>query len=74
MAANGTNGANGNTNGTNGVNGTNGHTMTPYSYSRAYLRKPRPLRIAVIGCGVSGIAALHMFKKTLPSARPGAAY
>lgn len=63
MATNGTNGTNGHANGTNGVNGANGHSAAPYKYSRAYLRKPRPLRIAVIDCGVSGIAAVHMFKE-----------
>lgn len=33
-----------------------------YQYSKSYLRKSRPLRIIVIGCGVSGIAAVKMFK------------
>ncbi|CAK7222036.1 hypothetical protein SCUCBS95973_004703 [Sporothrix curviconia] len=54
------------TNGTVGhVNGqANGNgTVAPYRYTHAYLRKARPLRIAIIGCGVSGIAAVHMFKE-----------
>jgi ribulose 1,5-bisphosphate synthetase/thiazole synthase len=33
-----------------------------YRYSQHYLRKSRPLKIIVIGCGVSGIAAVKMFK------------
>ncbi|CAK7199450.1 hypothetical protein SEUCBS139899_002130 [Sporothrix eucalyptigena] len=59
MATNGTNGTNGHTNGHTNGNGT----VAPYRYSRTYLRKARPLRIAIIGCGVSGIAAVHMFKE-----------
>lgn len=34
-----------------------------YQYSQHHLRKPRPLKIIVIGCGVSGIAAVKMFKE-----------
>lgn len=46
---------------TNGVV-TNG-TSQAYQYSRQHLRKARPLKIIVIGCGVSGIAAVKMFKE-----------
>jgi ribulose 1,5-bisphosphate synthetase/thiazole synthase len=35
---------------------------TAYQYSKHWLRQPRPMKIIVIGCGVSGIAAVKMFK------------
>jgi cation diffusion facilitator CzcD-associated flavoprotein CzcO len=34
-----------------------------YSYSKQHSRKARPMRIVIIGCGVSGIAAVKMFKE-----------
>lgn len=46
---------------TNGETTTNGATNA-YAYSHQYLRKARPVRIIIIGCGVSGIAAVKMFK------------
>jgi hypothetical protein len=57
---NGSNGTNG-SNGVNGSNATNG--ASGYQYSRQYLGKPRPIRIVVAGAGVSGIAAVKLFKE-----------
>lgn len=55
MTANGTS--------VNGVNGTApAQTHQTYQYSKEPLGNPRPIRIVVIGCGVSGIAAVKMFK------------
>lgn len=34
-----------------------------YQYSKHHSRKARPMRIAIIGCGVSGIAAVKMYKE-----------
>lgn len=44
------------------VNGVNGHT-TAYRYSKQHLGKPRPIRIIFVGSGLSGIAAVHIFKE-----------
>ncbi|VUC29175.1 unnamed protein product, partial [Clonostachys rosea] len=33
-----------------------------FQYSRHHLKKARPMRIVVIGCGISGIAIVKMFK------------
>lgn len=33
-----------------------------YHYSRQYLGKPRPIRIVIAGAGLSGIAAVKIFK------------
>ncbi|KIW22097.1 uncharacterized protein PV07_12513 [Cladophialophora immunda] len=48
------------------VNATNGDlangTSHAYQYSHHPSRKARPMRIVVIGCGISGIAAVKMFK------------
>jgi cation diffusion facilitator CzcD-associated flavoprotein CzcO len=35
----------------------------PYHYVQQYLGKPRPVRIITIGAGISGIAAVHLFKE-----------
>lgn len=35
---------------------------TQYTYPRTSMGEPRPVRIVVIGAGVSGIAAVKMFK------------
>lgn len=35
-----------------------------YHYSSQFIGKPRPVRIIIVGSGVSGIAAVKMFKET----------
>lgn len=35
---------------------------TRYNYPKTFMGEPRPVRIVVIGAGVSGIAAVKMFK------------
>ncbi|KAK1761804.1 hypothetical protein QBC33DRAFT_582134 [Phialemonium atrogriseum] len=49
-------------NGVNGVNGTDG-AGSQYRYSHQPLAKPRPIRIIVAGAGLSGIAAVKLFKE-----------
>lgn len=49
-------------NGVNGVNGTNG-AGSQYRYSQQPFAKPRPIRIIVAGAGLSGIAAVKLFKE-----------
>lgn len=44
------------------VNGTNG-AGTEYNYSHQYMGQPRPISIIVIGAGLSGIAAVKIFKE-----------
>ena len=39
-----------------------GATKSKYSYSNSPMGKPRPIRIVVVGAGVSGIAAVKLFK------------
>ncbi|KIW84799.1 hypothetical protein Z517_00187 [Fonsecaea pedrosoi CBS 271.37] len=56
---------------TNGVhetskNGAENGTKSAYQYSSHYMWKPRPIRIIVVGCGVSGIAAVKIFKERFP--------
>lgn len=36
---------------------------TGYQYSKQYLCQPRPLRVIVIGSGLSGIAAVKIFRE-----------
>ena len=36
---------------------------SPYQYTNQYMGKPRPLRMIVIGAGVSGICATHLFRE-----------
>ncbi|CAK7217886.1 hypothetical protein SCUCBS95973_003299 [Sporothrix curviconia] len=49
---------------TNGANGTNGVSAPrpAYAYSKQPLWAPRPIRVVVIGCGVTSIAAVKLFK------------
>jgi cation diffusion facilitator CzcD-associated flavoprotein CzcO len=35
----------------------------PYHYIQQYLGKPRPVKIITVGAGISGIAAVHLFKE-----------
>lgn len=39
----------------------------PYKHPSQPLRTPRPLRIIVVGAGVSGIAAVKLFRETFPN-------
>lgn len=36
-----------------------------YEYAKAWLGKPRPLKVIVVGAGISGIAAVKIFKEDL---------
>jgi hypothetical protein len=46
------------------TNSTNGdHKSSPYHHANQYLREPKPMRIIVIGAGISGIAAVKLFKE-----------
>ena len=48
----------------NGVNGTtNNHVKSDYQYKSQYLNQPRPVRVIIIGAGLSGIAAVKIFKE-----------
>ena len=41
---------------------TSGMPTLPYNYSPYPMGTPRPMRIVVIGAGVSGIAAVKLFR------------
>ncbi|CAK7207280.1 hypothetical protein SEUCBS139899_010090 [Sporothrix eucalyptigena] len=60
------NGANG-THGTNGTNGIDGTVKSAYVYSKQRLWAPRPIRVIIIGCGVTGIGAVKLFKDRFQS-------
>jgi hypothetical protein len=46
-----------------GVNGAQSkYVNSDYQYKSQYLGQPRPVRIIVIGAGLSGIAAVKIFK------------
>ncbi|KAK5009369.1 hypothetical protein LTR28_001381, partial [Elasticomyces elasticus] len=47
--------------GVRGPPSTNGNNK--YHYKNQYLEQPRPVRIIVIGAGLSGIAAVKIFKE-----------
>ncbi|KAK5000891.1 hypothetical protein LTR66_000308 [Elasticomyces elasticus] len=47
--------------GVRGPSSTNGNNN--YHYKNQYLEQPRPVRIIVIGAGLSGIAAVKIFKE-----------
>lgn len=38
---------------------------TQYNYSAQWLGKPRPVRVIVVGAGISGIAAVKLFREKL---------
>lgn len=40
-------------------------TSKPYHYSQHWIGQPRPVRVVVVGAGVSGIAAVKLFKEVL---------
>ncbi len=47
-----------------GVNGTpSNYVNNNYHYKSQYLGQPRPIRVIVIGAGLSGIAAVKIFKE-----------
>jgi cation diffusion facilitator CzcD-associated flavoprotein CzcO len=48
-----------------GVAMTNGHTSN-YRYPQRYLGQARPIRIVMVGCGVTGIAAVKLYKDAFP--------
>jgi hypothetical protein len=51
------------TNASHAVNGEISlHRTRSYQYSHQYLKRARPIKVIVVGCGVSGIAAVKMFK------------
>ena len=37
--------------------------LVEYHYPSQVLGKPRPIRIIIIGCGISGIAAVKLFRE-----------
>jgi len=43
----------------------NGDTSS-YKYPKRYLGKGRPLRIVMVGAGITGIAAVKLYKDTFP--------
>lgn len=46
------------------MNGDHAATATHgYAYTKQHFKKARPMKVAIIGCGVSGIAATKMFKE-----------
>lgn len=52
----------------NDTNGTaNGDVRPPYVYSKKPLWSPRPIRVIIIGCGVTGIGAVKIFKDRFQS-------
>lgn len=36
-----------------------------YKYAQKWLGEPRPLKVIVVGSGISGIAAVRIFRETL---------
>jgi hypothetical protein len=44
----------------------NGKTdlVSEYKYTNQYVGKPKPVKVIVIGAGISGIAAVKIFKDT----------
>lgn len=48
-----------------GTVNTNGHASS-YKYSQRYLGEARPIRIVVVGAGVTGIAATKLYKDWFP--------
>ena len=47
-----------------GVNGVpSDHVNNDYQYNSQYLGQPRPVRVIIIGAGLSGIAAVKIFKE-----------
>jgi hypothetical protein len=47
-----------------GVNGApNNNVNNTYRYKSQYLGQPRPVRVIIIGAGLSGIAAVKIFKE-----------
>lgn len=42
----------------------NGTSTTPYKYADQYQGQPRKLKVIVVGAGLSGIAAVKIFKDT----------
>jgi hypothetical protein len=47
----------------NGVNGA-AHGATKFQYAKHHLGKGRSLRIIMVGAGISGIAAVKLYKET----------
>lgn len=41
-------------------------TVKRYKYSKQHLGAARPIRIIVVGAGISGIAAVKLFKEAFP--------
>lgn len=39
--------------------------MNKYEYAKQWLGKPRPLKVIVVGAGISGIAAVKIYKEIL---------
>jgi hypothetical protein len=48
------------------ANGLNGHATSEFKYARHYMGKGRPLRIVMVGAGLSGIGAVKIYKETFP--------
>lgn len=42
-----------------------GSVRPQYHYGRHWLGEPRPIRVVVVGAGISGIAAVKLFKERL---------
>ncbi|KAJ4991813.1 steroid monooxygenase [Stagonosporopsis vannaccii] len=42
-----------------------GSNSEPYNYPKHWLGQPRPLRVVVVGAGISGIAAVKIYKEVL---------
>ncbi len=42
-----------------------GSIEAPYRYAQQYQGEPRPVRVIVVGAGISGIAAVKLFKERL---------
>lgn len=50
----------------NGVKQNGNGATAPYRYPQRYLGQARPIRIVMIGAGVTGIAAVKLFRDTFP--------
>jgi hypothetical protein len=50
------------------ANGVSSHDpATEYRYAEHYMGKGRPLRIIMVGAGITGVAAVKLYNETFPA-------